>query len=891
MTPIHQLSPELALQSLRSGWTGLTESDAAHRLGEFGPNRIERVRGTPLYRRLLGTVTHFFAIILWLAAALAWFAERSDPGKGMATLGFAIVMVILINAVFSFWQEYRAESTINALERLLPRRVKVMRDGQPRETDIVNLIPGDVIILAGGDDIPADCRLIEAFGVQVNLANITGEAMPLALHAASSKATELLRSGNILFAGTSMLAGEARALVFATGKHTEFGKIAHLAQTARAAVSPLQKEIIHISWIIAILALALGVVFFWIGNIIGLSFWASFMFGIGIIVANVPEGLLPTVTLALALGAQRMARRNALIHHLSSVETLGAATVICTDKTGTLTQNRIEAKVCYLGRDFTSVTALLDNPASSSMYRRFFEAAFFCNTLDNKPVSGAGGDALDLALARMAERILQKQRDYARIDIFPFEAARRMLSTLHQTGDGRVLYSKGALAALLPRCNTIEIAGKSCPLTADLQAEILCAEETLAGQGMRVLAVAVRHLPDSYVREHIEEEMTFLGLVGLEDPPRAEVPDAIRRCKEAGIRIIMVTGDHPSTALAVARNIGLVRGEHPLVVTGEQLHEMTRVQLSAVLDDSEILFARVDPDQKLLIVTALKDKNEVVAVTGDGVNDAPALRQADIGIAMGMSGTDVAREAADMILLDDNFATIVYAVEEGRCVFQNIRKFLTYILTSNIPEIAPYLAFALFKIPLPLTVIQILAVDLGTDMLPALALGVERPDPEAMKRPPRPRSQRLLDRGLLLRAYLFLGPIEALAAMAAFFFVLKDGGWRYGEILQSDNVLYLQATTACLSAIIVMQIVNVILCRSERVSCFTRGLLSNRLILPAILIEIGIILWIVYTPWGNHLFGTSPIDGGVWLIAVFFAAAMLLMEELRKWLVRRKSGA
>jgi len=361
----------------------------------------------------------------------------------------------------------------------------------------------------------------------------------------------------------------------------------------------------------------------------------------------------------------------------------------------------------------------------------------------------------------------------------------------------------------------------------------------------------------------------------------------VQKCKDAGIKVIMVTGDHPHTARAIAREIGLVQSNSPVIITGDQLRRLSNTQLQLALDAPEIIFARVTADQKMRIVSALKRKNEIVAMTGDGVNDAPALKKADIGIAMGIAGTDVAREAADIVLMDDNFASIVAAIEEGRAVFDNIRKFLTYILTSNIPELIPYLAFVLFKIPLPLTIIQILAVDLGTDMLPALGLGVEKPDPRIMQRPPRARQERLLNVPLILRAYLFLGMLEAAAAMAAFFYVLQSAGWQYAQMLPHDDPLYLQATTACLSAIIVMQVVNVFLCRSDRDSVFSRSFFSNKLLLWGIAAEIVLILLVNYTPWGNLIFGTAPIAGEVWLFIIPFALGMLVLEELRKWVVRR----
>jgi len=410
----------------------------------------------------------------------------------------------------------------------------------------------------------------------------------------------------------------------------------------------------------------------------------------------------------------------------------------------------------------------------------------------------------------------------------------------------------------------------------------------MAEQGLRVLALAWRSLPGEMPREAWERALVLAGIVGLHDPPRPEVPQAVATCRAAGIRVIMVTGDHPRTARAVARDIGL--GAAPVAVTGDALARLSDTQLQLALDAKEILFARVTADQKMRIVEVLQRKGEVVAVTGDGVNDAPALKRADIGIAMGVVGTDVARGAADMVLLDDNFASIVAAIEEGRAVFQNIRKFLTYILTSNIPEIVPYLAFVLFRIPLPLTIVQILAVDLGTDMLPALALGAERPAPGIMNLPPRRRVERLIDWPLLARAYLWLGALEAVAAMAAFFFVLVRGGWEYGRMPGAADPLYLQATTACLAAIVVMQVANVFLCRHPRDSVFASGFASNPLILWGIAVEIGLILIVVYTPWGNLTFGTRPLDAEVWLFVVPFAVVMVMLEEGRKAFVRRRAA-
>ena len=880
---IHQLTAHDAIESLRSSAQGLSRAEALQRLQEYGRNRVEEAPREHLSIRLLREFTHFFALILWLAAGLAFFAEINDPGKGMAALGFAILGVILVNGLFSFWQEWRAEKAIAALRKLLPAQVVVVRENENIQVPAEELAPGDILYLKEGDKVPADSRLVESFGVRVNNAMVTGESLPKARDAEPSAEEELAHSKNIVLAGTSLVSGEARAVVFATGMHTEFGKIAHLTQTAREAYSPLQREITYLSRLVSLLATILGIVFFIIGQFVGLSFWESFIFAIGIIVANVPEGLLPTVTLSLAMATQRMAKRNALIRHLPAVETLGSTTVICTDKTGTLTQNRMSVKTLFLGDQFYGASELPEHVAQN--YRLLFEAAGICHNLKQAETGGKKtwiGDPMEIALVEMVQRVFPVLPDHPRRDEIPFDTDRKRLSVLHPATPGLVLYTKGALETLLPLCRHAQVGAETRPLTEELKQQLLAAQDAMADQGLRILAFAYRNVPQEYARDTLEQDMILTGLAGLEDPPRPEVPDAIRKCREAGIKVIMVTGDHPHTARAIAREIGLTQSAAPLIITGEQLRRFTHSQLQLALDAPEIIFARVGADQKMLIVNALKRKKHIVAVTGDGVNDAPALKQAHIGIAMGIAGTDVTKECADMILLDDNFASIVSAIEEGRAVFDNIRKFLTYILTSNIPELVPYLAFVLFKIPLPLTVIQILAVDLGTDMLPALGLGAEKPAAGIMQRPPRARADRLLNWPLVIRSYLFLGIMEAVAAMAMFFYVLHSGGWYYGKILAHNDPLYLQATTATLSTIIMMQVMNAFLCRSPDQTVFSSGILGNKIILLGVVTEIALIFLIDYTPWGNLVFGTFRIGMEVWLYAIPFMLAMLVLEEIRK---------
>jgi len=888
-TAIHRASIDDAFSMVRSDPAGLTSAEAARRLAEYGLNRIQKGKREPPLVRLLRELFRFFSVILWIAAALSLVAEWAEPGEGMAQIAIAIIGVILVSGIFSFWQEHRIERTLAALQLLLPEQAEVIRDGSVRLVPIDQLVVGDVVLLDQGDKIPADCRLIEAFGVKVNTATVTGESVALVRDAALSQADDPLQSRNILLAGTNLVAGKGTALVYGTGAHTEFGQIAHLAQTQRTTVSPLRRELARLSRLIVILAVAIGIVFFAAAAVIGVPFWKDLIFSIGIIVAMVPEGLLPTLTLSLVLAAQRMAKRKVLIRNLTSVETLGSSTVICTDKTGTLTENRMEVREVYLGRRRYPISEI--DCAVADRHADFFACANFCHDV-RESMTDAGpvllGDPMEIALLKMHGEIVGPSPASRRLDEIPFDSASLRQTVVQETVGGARLYCKGALEAVLPLCNSVVMDGDARPLDAALLAEIAQAQNAMAGQGLRVIAFASRSLAARWSHDEFESNLVFQGLVGLRDPPRPEVARAIATCHAAGVKVIMVTGDHPNTAKSIGREIGLLRDIEPMVITGEQLRTLSPVVLGLALDARDIIFARVSAADKMRVVDALKSKGHIVAVTGDGANDAPALKAAHIGIAMGIAGTDVAKEAADMVLLDDNFAGIVNAVEEGRAVFQNIRKFLTYVLVHNVAELVPYLAFALFAIPLALTPIQILLVDMGSDSLTGLGLGVEKPNPQCMRQPPRPQTEPLLTLPVGLRAYLFLGPIEAAAGMAVFFLVLVAGGWSYGQQLAWNDPLYLRATTACLSGVIAMQIVNVFLCRSAVRSVFAISPFNNPLILWGIVVELMLLLIANYVPWANMLFGTLPVPSGVWLLLVPFAIGFVVLEELRKAFVRRR---
>ncbi|MER2606602.1 MAG: cation-transporting P-type ATPase [Siculibacillus sp.] len=888
---IQSLSADEALRSVGSSRDGLSSAEAAARASAHGPNRIERVPQRPWPLRLLAEFTRLFSVILWIAAALAAVGEWFDPGRGMARVAIAVVVVIVVSGVFSFWQERSAERALEALRELLPQRARVLRDGRLGEVPVESLVVGDVILVEQGDDVPADCRILEAVRLRVDTSVVTGESASRPVDAAPSARDDLLRASNLLLAGASVVSGHGLAVVFAIAAETEFGRIAGLTQSAGASTSPLRRQLAALSRTIGTAAVALGAVFFAFGAFVGIPLWQAVILSIGLIVAMVPEGLLPTLTLSLVLAAERLAARNVLVRDLASIETLGFATVICTDKTGTLTENRMRARSLLLGETSILVDALAASPERRRDHPEFFRTALICHDVETVMRDGRPtpvGDPMEVALLEMARAVTDPTAPGTIVDELPFDSERKRQSVVVADGDLRRLYCKGALDGLLEICVAVVTEGGVRPLDDAGRERIRRVEADMATSGLRVLAFATRVLPPGVGETELETGLTFEGLVGLEDPPRAEVPAAVARCHAAGIRVIMITGDHPLTATAVARRIGLTRTASPRVITGEELRRLGDVALSAILRGEEVIFARMMPEQKMRIVERLMADGHVVAVTGDGVNDAPALKAADIGVAMGRVGTDVAKEAADMVLIDDDFASIVAAVEEGRAVFQNIRRFLTYVLVHNVAQLVPYLAFALFAVPLPITPIQVLFVDMGTDGLTALGLGTERAGSEVMRLPPRPHGTRLLSRAVAFRAYAFLGPIEAAAAMAAFFFVLHGGGWHWGATLSADDPLYRRATTACLSAIVVLQIVGVFLCRSSVRSAFTRTAFANPLILWGVAVEVALLVTAVYTPIGHAVLATEAVPATLWLFLVPFAVAMVAAEEARKAFVRRR---
>ncbi len=897
---------------------GLTTAEAKARLAKFGPNAIQTIKGKALWRKLLANFTHLMALLLWAGGAMAFVGK-------MPQLGWAIWAVVVINAIFSFWQEFRAEKAADALKKLLPQFARVLRDGNEAKVPANELVPGDVIVLSEGDHISADARLVEEAEMRVDLSTLNGESAPARRTAEASLRDGLtvMERPNLVFAGTAVSSGTGKAVIFSTGMNTEFGKIARLTQTVGEDLSPLQKEVNRVTKIVTAMAMGIGVLLFLLSVfVIGRPLSEGFIFSVGMVVAFVPEGLLPTVTLSLAMGVQRMAKRNALIKKLSSVETLGSCTVICTDKTGTLTQNEMTVREAWVAGQKLTVSGVGYEPTgefhpvssaktvSPADLRELVLAAVLCNNAKLVPPQEERGwtilgdpteAALLVAGAKGGLTHSDAVKEYPRLRELPFDSVRKRMSTIHPRAREEVAFVKGAPKEVLGLCSSIWVNGQAEPMTDVWREEILAANDAYARGALRVLAMARRVLPErpnGYSVDWVERELTFLGLMAMQDPPRPEVAEAVGKCRTAGIRIIMITGDYGLTAESIARRVGMV-GEGARLVSGAELDAMSDADLSEALK-GEVIFARAAPEHKLRVVTALKDLGEIVAVTGDGVNDAPALKKAHIGVAMGIAGTDVAKEAASMILLDDNFASIVNAIEEGRAVYSNIRKFTTYIFTSNTPEAWPFILQIVLNIPLALTVMQVLAIDLGTDLVPALALGTEKPEPGLMDRPPRGPKDRLVDRRLIVRAFLWLGSLQTALCFLGFFFLWWTMG--YGNLfhlprpdllpyaqrlLTHDGLVYVLATTMFHAGVITTQIGNAYACRTERTSVFKAGFFSNRFLLVGFLVELGVISVLIYMMPFQRMFEHGALPLKYWGFLFLYAPVMFLAEEGRKAIVRR----
>jgi sodium/potassium-transporting ATPase subunit alpha len=869
---------------------GLGAAEALSRLEKEGPNVLVQRRREPEWLKFLRQLTNLFAILLWAGAGLSLLAEYLTPGQGNLTIALALIGVILLNGIFSYWQGRRSEAIMASFRGMLPQLARVLRDGSLLEIPAADLVPGDLILLAEGDQVPADARLVFVAGLKVDNSSLTGESEPQ-LRTTSPTSEDILETRNVVFSGTQVMSGEGRGVVFATGMRTRIGQTADLIQTVQLREIPIRHELSHVTVVISVIALVMGgAIFvaslFWRGNPI----LATLIFVVGIIVANVPEGLLPTVTLCLSIAARRMADNKALVRNLDSVETLGCTTVICTDKTGTLTANRMSLQRLFLNECSHSEA---DADFEKEELEKFLLVAMLCNNARLKEDGTLNGDPTETSLLDFSSRFQDVKAFQAaspRLFEEPFTSATKMMVTVNRVEAETVACLKGAPDVSIDLCDRILINGVPQPLGESHRRAYLAAYEDLARRGERVLLFAYQQVPE---RSDWDSEAlpkggyVFIGLAGLFDPPRSGVPEAVAALRAAGIRLIMVTGDYQTTAVAIAKMVGMVTVDPATVITGEQLRKMEEPALDAALKAPELIFARTSPDQKLRIVRALQREGQVVAVTGDGVNDAPALKQADIGVAMGLSGTDVAREAADMVLMDDNFATLLPAVREGRAIFDNLKKSIGFTLTHAVPEVMPFLAFLFLGIPLPMTIPLVLSIDLFTDMSPAIALGREPAERDIMHIPPRSRGERLVGFSLLANAYLVKGILVTTAAFYAYFTVLYSGGWHWGVNLPTGGELHGRAVSAFYVALVLCQAANAISARTSRQSILQQGIWTNSWHMAGVAAALLMAVVLVSLPVLQPVFGTASLSVGEFLLAWPFAAAFLLLDELRRLLLRR----
>jgi Ca2+-transporting ATPase len=878
---------------------GLASAEAQRRMAEHGPNElVERGLKSP-WRILWEQLTGLMVVILIVAAVVSGaLGDWKDA--------ITILAIVVLNSVLGFSQEFRAEKAMAALKQLAVPTVKVRRDGHVVEISARELVPGDVVLLEAGALVPADGRLLESVNLRVEEAALTGESEPVEKHVRPLDRADLPVGDqrNMVYMGTVVTYGRGLTVITATGMNTELGRIAELIQTAEREPTPLQRRLAQLGKGLAVAALLIVAVVFVLGLLRGEDWQLMLLTAISMAVAAVPEGLPAVVTIALALGAQRMLKRQALIRKLPAVETLGSVTVICSDKTGTLTENRMTVTVLDVLGETQQVDTLLQQgipvadaellPGRRPPVRSLgllTKAAALCNDASLAPTPEGGyravGDPTEGALVVAAAELglVKDELDqrWPRVGEVPFTSERKRMTTVHQVGvtpeqtdapwccGEFVAFAKGAVDSLLEISERVWAGDEEVPLTDEMQARIVAANDRLAGQGQRVLGVAFRSLneqPDEADEAGLEQQMTFIGLVGMIDPPRPEAREAVQTAKAAGIRPVMITGDHSLTARQIARELDIAADGSPL--TGRDLAEMSMDDLEAVVDQVAV-YARVSPEHKLKIVQALQDRGQIVAMTGDGVNDAPALKKADIGVAMGITGTDVSKEAADMVLLDDNFASIIAAVKEGRTIYDNIRKFIKYTLTSNAGEIWVMLLAPLVGMPLPLLPLQILWINLVTDGLPGLALGVEPPERDTMRRPPHHPQENIFGRGLG-RHVLWIGLLMGLVSLGMGYWT-----WRTGW----DNWQTMIFTTLTLS-----QMGHALAVRS-REPLFKVGLLSNKALLGAVLLTFVLQMAVVYVPFLQNLFKTDALTLGELLLSLVLSTVVFWGVELEKWLMRR----
>ena len=875
-----------------SSLSGLSSEEAQKRLAQYGPNELVAKEKISAWAIFLEQFKSFLIIILLVAVVLSVIL-------GEAADAILIAVIVLFACGLGFIQEYRAEQAIEALKKMAAATASVLRDGKEIEIPAREVVLGDVILLRTGDRIPADARIIEAINLRTDEASLTGESVPVEKISDPLEGEENVGDRrNMVFTGTAVVYGRAKAIVTATGMATEFGRIAGMLQEVKAEPTPLQINLDKVGKWIGIAALALCFILAGFGIMRGHGILEMFIWGIALAVAAVPEALPAVVVISLALGVRRMVKRHALMRRLPATETLGCTTFICSDKTGTLTQDQMTVRRIYVDGKLIDVTGggydprgefhlggKIVEPGQDVALKTLLMASSLCNDTSLNSVDGIWqikGDPTEGAFVVAAAKadLWQKELNsrLPRISEIPFSSETKRMTTIHKTPRGKIAYSKGAPEIILGSCTRVFSDGGETELTDNDRNNVLSVAQAMAGDALRVLAVAYKELPDTTgATETIEQDMVFVGLAGMIDPPREEVKEAVKLCDQAGIKSVMITGDHKLTAVAIAKELGILK--EGIALTGAEIDNLSDEEFEALVERIEV-YARVSPAHKLRVVEVLAKKGHVVAMTGDGVNDAPALKKADIGVAMGITGTDVTKEAADMILTDDNFASIVAAVEEGRGIFGNIKKYLMYLLSSNVGEILLMVGAILFGtligLPygaIPLVAIQILWVNLATDGLPALALAVDPAEPDIMRQKPRPRNQGIFTKPVVI--LIVIGGIwSGLVNLGIFTWALDVGR------------SMIEAQCFCFLTLVIIQFFKAYNFRSDRHSIFKIGLFSNKWLNLAICWEIMLLCMIVYTPFLQEPFRTFSLGVVDWVIVILLAGTIFPVLEISKAIIR-----
>jgi Ca2+-transporting ATPase len=879
----HNRDVEEILSSLSTRASGLSPQEASDRLSRYGFNTVTSETRFAILNQFINQFRNLLTVILLAAGIISILV-------GAISDGIIIFAIVILNVSIGFFQEYKAERAVSALRKLVSKTTVVLRDGVPQEIAVEHVVPGDVLLLQEGMRIPADARVISCANLSTDESLLTGESYTKPKH--QEKITtdvSISEMDNTVFMGTVVVSGNGKAVVFATGVHSEFGKISYMTAARAEELSPLQKELNLMAKRVAVFVFVLSIFVFAVGILTNESFYNMFMYSISIAVATVPEGLPATVTIALAIGVQQLISRRALVKQLSSIETLGCTQVICTDKTGTLTQNQMTVRGLFAndrairvtGEGYSPRGAILADISSADL--QLINIGLLCNNATQDKKGEFIGDPSDIALYVLAEKanvnIPLVRNAHRRVLEKPFDAARKMMTVVCDSPDGLVSFTKGAPAAVLANCSHIVKGSDKTRLTEDIQRDLLKVNAEMAEEPLRVLALAYKnlHCAESEIRvDSLESDMTFVGMVGMIDPPRECVPEAIRNCTTAGITVTMITGDQPHTALAIARNIGLVGSDagDARVMTGPDLDQVNEDELATRLSQVRII-AQANPLQKDKIVSALQKSGKVMAMTGDGVNDAPALKKADIGVAMG-SGTDVAKEAADMILLDDSFTSIVEAVRFGRSVYENIKKFVLYTFSGISTELLVVLGSLFSPLPLAITAVQILWIDLGMEVLPALALSADRIDPLIMSQPPRRKQEHILNKTMILNI--------AQVALWQSIMLLLLFSWALRQYSLQ------KAQTFVFTTLIMFQMFNAFNCRTSTESVLSSHLWSNKYLISAIVFSISLQCCIVYFSFANRLFGTVPLTAKDWLIILLISSTVVPFVESTK-LLRRRSAS